>query len=195
MSGTNNAGAFVAFMLIGIGLVTIIVLASSDNSTSPNSELAASEASCVQTLGFAINDADCQAWKDLYDSTNGANWTTCSDKRTDPCGCHPLAGPAAVSCITTATFTRIFTIDLSNNNLRGTLPPTLADLNLHTIDVSKNHLTGLVPNVTVPEDGCRLYDHPQSNAFACPFPDTILSHCQKVDGTGNFAQLTTSDCQ
>ena len=35
----------------------------------------------------ALDPKQCAAFQDLFDSTGGAHWSDCSDKRDDPCGC------------------------------------------------------------------------------------------------------------
>jgi len=41
---------------------------------------------------------ECGAWQDLYDATNGAQWSHCSDARSDPCSCGDGGGGAGVDC-------------------------------------------------------------------------------------------------
>ena len=42
---------------------------------------------CTGSSSAGLADAECDAWVDLYDGTGGKNWTSCSDKRLDPCAC------------------------------------------------------------------------------------------------------------
>jgi hypothetical protein len=39
---------------------------------------------------------DCAAWQDLYDATNGPNWSQWADARSDPCSCTSSSG--SVEC-------------------------------------------------------------------------------------------------
>jgi hypothetical protein len=54
--------------------------------------------------------ADCAAWVDIYDATNGSQWAGCKGNRLDPCGCSrvtPLAADGAPRVACTSDNTHI----------------------------------------------------------------------------------------
>jgi hypothetical protein len=119
--------------------------------------------------------AECNAWQDLYDSTDGVNWNYCSINRLDPCGCGAVGASYGCAC----SNGRITAMKLFNANLKGTLPKSLGELSqLATLDLRKNKLTGLIPNLPFSQyadgSGCHLQtngkDVPISNKFWCPLP-------------------------
>jgi hypothetical protein len=84
---------------------------------------------------------ECAAWQDLYDATDGPKWSHCSDARSDPCSCS-YGDNGQVDC----TGGHITTLHLLENNLRGTIPSSLAKLSQMTyLGLDSNRLTGLVP--------------------------------------------------
>jgi hypothetical protein len=112
------------------------------------------------------------AWQDLYDATNGSKWSSCSDARSDPCAC------GGVGC----TAGHITYMVLATNNLRGTIPSSLAKLSkMTTLTLNNNRLTGLVPSLPFAQytdryggecvldnpTGCT---EPNCNHFKCPLP-------------------------
>ena len=67
-----------------------------------------------------LDPDECLAWQVGYDSLNGANWSPCSDKRNDPCGCDSGAG-GRILC----SGSHITSIEMVNNffvNVNGQLP-------------------------------------------------------------------------
>ena len=77
----------------------------------------------------------------LYTSTNGANWT-------DKTGWNGTSGTECgwfgITCDSSST--AIVNINLSSNNLTGTLPLSLNSLTrLQSVDFSQNRLTGSIP--------------------------------------------------
>jgi hypothetical protein len=88
--------------------------------------------------------ADCSAWKDLYDSTNGANWTRCSDARSDPCSCNFYDDyEEGTKC----TDGHITYIGFYTNNLRGSIPSSLGKLSkLNNLELVDNKLHGSIPS-------------------------------------------------
>ncbi len=85
-----------------------------------------------------IPTAECEALRDLYDFTNGSNWTNKSNwLQTDtPCSWF------GVTCANG----RLLRLDLPNNQLDGTLPSTVdAFANMQYFDLSRNHISGAIP--------------------------------------------------
>ena len=68
--------------------------------------------------------ADCAAWGDIFNATNGGQWTGCSNNRLDPCGCTDLdpSGDRRVSCNDGKT---ISGLNLDNNKCSGTIPASV----------------------------------------------------------------------
>jgi hypothetical protein len=82
--------------------------------------------------------AECVAWQDLYVSTNGENWETCSDNKLDPCGCF------LVYCSNDGHITNLY---LNSNNLHSTIPESLGDLShLTDLRLHNNSLNSTIPD-------------------------------------------------
>jgi hypothetical protein len=130
----------------------------------------------VPCTGKSANLAsvECAAWQDLYYATNVRKLSGCSNARLNPCSCDDVECKGA----------HITKIDLGNDNLRGTIPSSLAQLSMMTeLVLSSNQLTGLVPPLpfaqyTGGQYGCVL-DEPaycqggpsgDCNHFKCPLP-------------------------
>ena len=45
----------------------------------------------------SLDDLQCNAWRDFYNSTGGTGWTRCSDAATDPCSCQPYGLPTCAN--------------------------------------------------------------------------------------------------
>ncbi len=82
---------------------------------------------------------DRAALQALYRATNGAGWTANTNWNS----------PAALNTwhgVTTNPDGRVVTLDLSNNNLTGSIPPQVGGLAaLQVLDLSNNDLTGSIP--------------------------------------------------
>lgn len=95
------------------------------------------------TAAAAISSTERQVLVDLYASANGAAWI-------DHTGWN---GPVGTECswirlTCDPSQTHVIAIDLVNNNLSGTLPPSLASLTaLQIFSVDKNALTGSIPSL------------------------------------------------
>ena len=112
-----------------------------------------------------LNTNYCKIWQDLYDNTNGSSWTECSDKRNDPCSCKGVLArvscsepdfnfiqlnsnnlngtlPDSIGNINEIAFLQI----MSNDNLRGPIPSSLGKLTSHALSLADNHLTGTIPS-------------------------------------------------
>jgi hypothetical protein len=119
---------------------------------------------------------ECAAWQDFYDATNGPHWSECYDARSDPCSCS--TSDAEANC----TGGHITYMYLPGNNLRGTIPSSLAKLSkLTVLALYDNRLTGLLPPLPFaqytggdPGYGCHLdapsCTEPNCNHFKCPLP-------------------------
>jgi hypothetical protein len=139
-------------------------------------------AECAICTGKSTDLAavECAVWKDFYDATNGPKWSDCSDARSDPCSCNWAVHDVEVGC----KGGHITYMHLVENNLRGTIPSSLAKLSEMTeLDLSENSLTGLVPSLpfaqyTRGHVGCHLdypsdqggCTEPDCNHFKCPLP-------------------------
>ncbi len=88
-------------------------------------------------------ETDQAALMALYNSTNGPNWTLKTNwgSATEPIGMW--------EGVTTNADGRVTALDLSSNNLRGTLPAALGSLtSLTTLDLSDNRLSRTIPNLS-----------------------------------------------
>jgi len=83
------------------------------------------------------SEADSLILVDLYNSTNGPNWTD---------NTNWLSGPIDTWAGITTDFDAIIGIELPSNNLTGTIPADVGKLPaLQVLDLSNNALTGTVP--------------------------------------------------
>ncbi len=101
--------------------------------------LLAGHAPCAQA---AVSAAEVQALTDLYNATDGANWTLRTNWLVgDPCD----NSWARITC--NAGGTAVTQVRLYTNNLTGSIASVvLADLpSLQRFDVSSNHLSGSLP--------------------------------------------------
>ena len=111
--------------------------------------------------------AQCEAWQDLFDSTGGHSWTVCAGGRLDPCGACEFCDSAG---------TNIVAIRLQYNNLRGTLPASIANFDaLKAFDAGAgrgitNHLHGTIPSSIVGRWKQLALFNVEGNAFSGPLP-------------------------
>lgn len=103
-------------------------------------------AGCMAVLSAAqaaVPGSERQALLDLYASTNGAGWTNRS-------GWGGTAGTECgwygVQCDTAQE--HVWSIDLQQNNLTGSLPSLVALTGLLRFNASDNHLSGAIPRLT-----------------------------------------------
>jgi PKD repeat protein/Leucine-rich repeat (LRR) protein len=86
-----------------------------------------------------VNDADYQALEALYNATGGASWTN----HTNWLSTEPVSTWYGV----TVTGNRVTGLDLSHNNLVGTLPAAIGDLTaLTSLELYWNNLSGPLPS-------------------------------------------------
>ena len=86
----------------------------------------------------------------LYDSTNGNSWTNSSGWKTPPLDTDGFAMPGTegswYGISIDAGSLRVTSIDLSNNNLTGTIPTDIGSFsNLHVLHLFKNSIGGSIP--------------------------------------------------
>ena len=98
-------------------------------------------------------------------------------------------------------------LSLADNNLTGTIPPSVAGswTQLTSFHVDGNHLTGPLPALRYGAAGvsdCILIYHVKwgTNSFECPWPPGVTSVCKKWDynasGPDKFtAYVTDTDCK
>jgi len=93
---------------------------------------------CI-TVNAQVNQQDSLALVDLYNSTDGPNW-----KRHDN---WLTSSPLSKWWGITVTNARVTQIDLSSNNLEGSIPSSIGNLiNLKFLTVEINHLSGSIPS-------------------------------------------------
>jgi hypothetical protein len=108
---------------------------------------------------------ECEALLDLYNNTDGANWTnkTGWNQNNDPCNWYGVACSAGTSGYVTAinlshnslsgplptrigSFSYMTYLNLAGNSLNGNLPFTLGNLSrLEILYLQANRLTGTIP--------------------------------------------------
>lgn len=82
--------------------------------------------------------AQCRAYQELYDATAGHAWHHCNTTRNDPCNCNG-AGAVATFCIGRD----LVSVELPQNNMRGTIPDSVGALTaLRFLDLSNNGHSG-----------------------------------------------------
>lgn len=109
-----------------------------------------------------VSQEECEALVALYQSTNGANWTTREGwlANNRPCTWFGIScagqqiskirlnGKRLTGSLpeTLGKLRHLQLLDLSNNSLLGTIPPTIGSLPLQELDLSKNQLSGALPS-------------------------------------------------
>jgi len=86
---------------------------------------------------FAVSVEDSLALVDLYDSTDGDNWTNHTNWKTDS---------VSTWYGVTVDTGRVISLSLNINNLSGTIPSSIGNLSsLRTLNFSINQITGSIP--------------------------------------------------
>ena len=100
----------------------------------------------VSSQEISVNDKN--ALLALYNTTDGANWATPWDLNADPTTWYGVVTAVYFPSGGTGAERHIDEINLSNNNLVGTIPVELGNLkSLNKLDLSNNKITGTIPGV------------------------------------------------
>src|SRR5690349_18274190 len=96
------------------------------------------------TIKAQVKTSDSLALIDLYNSTNGPDWTNHTNWLTK----NPVNTWYGISVLNTgASGSSVYKITLGFNNLNGTIPPSLGNLkNLNTLYLPSNQLKGAIPS-------------------------------------------------
>ena len=104
-----------------------------------NAELEAWLAGIQSHFGTRRNCADFEAFKVLYNATDGENWKT----QTNWLGVAPFGEWSGVKVDNNG---RVIELNLFDNQLNGTIPPELSNLaGLRALNLGNNQLSGIIP--------------------------------------------------
>ena len=126
-----------------------------------------------------IPQSECQALVDLYDSTNGANWTTKTGwkQTTTPCTWYGV----------TCSGGHVTQLELSNNQLSGSIPESIGNLSqLSQLYLSNNQLSGNIP-ASIGNMSNLYYLLLSDNQLSGNIPESIgsLSNLEALDLSNN----------
>lgn len=125
-----------------------------------------------------VATADSLALVDLYNNLDGPNWTNHDQW---------LEGPVSDWFGITVKDNRVEQLNLSNNNLKGSLPTSIGDLTeLQRLALQVNEITGAIPETIAncqALEVCWLY----RNSLSGPFPEvlTTLAGLTQLDISAN----------
>ncbi len=161
-----------------------------------------------------VSQTERQALIDLYNATDGANWTNNTNWDTDPNSTSDVSTWFGVTITEISAQKYVTHIQLSDNNINGTIPSLVSLIKLETFDFSKNSLlTGPVnldgyaaslANVLLHQTSISSLKLPHSlnlnikttpNLFCVEVPTTSLSHYYNLS-MDNFdlGVKITDDC-
>ncbi|MDR3575869.1 MAG: hypothetical protein P4L50_18560 [Anaerolineaceae bacterium] len=119
-------------------LETPITTATIEPTLTAAPDISASSISYNCTIQTDIPLIECQALVALYNSTGGSTWTNHADWLVTN---TPCSWPGV-----TCSSGHVTSLNLHNNNLKGTLPIQLGNLTgLQVLDLDTNHLSGSIP--------------------------------------------------
>ena len=85
-----------------------------------------------------VSQTERQALIDLYNATDGANWTNNTNWDTDPNSTSDVSTWFGVTITEISAQKYVTHIQLSDNNINGTIPSLVSLIKLETFDFSKN---------------------------------------------------------
>ncbi|MEM9546648.1 MAG: M12 family metallo-peptidase [Bacteroidota bacterium] len=142
------------------------------------SDLEGSFELCAIDEGLPCHPA-INALVDLYNATNGASWTNRTGWDIGAAGTN--CTPCSWYGITCDNLENVIEIDLTNNNLVGTVPSTMEDLTkLRSIKLLINDLTGIFPDIWTDMTDLEFIDL-SNNQFTGSMPSSL----------GNLLKLNT----
>ena len=118
-----------------------------------------------QELEGQVVEKDSLALIALYDSTNGSNWTDNTNWLTN----EPVSNWYGI----TVENNRVVKLDLSLNNLVGTIPPNFKDLTALTeLNLERNEISGSFPEEVLALSNLTVLNL-RNNNFSGPIPTNI----------------------
>lgn len=132
--------------------------------------------------GLPVNEQDCQALVELYENTGGSDWAEKANWLSgSPCSAaKPWHG---VTC----SEDRVQSIVLTGNNLVGTLPASLLNMEkLELLHLGMNRIGGVIPEVAI-ENSALMGLYLNQNAFEGSIPASLakLSNLEFLYLNGN----------
>lgn len=129
-----------AMVLTGIFLCAFVA---SRQFLMPHADTHAATLDCTTASNIVVSTGECQTLMDLYISTNGQNWVTGTNWGTDTDICSRYG----ITCGWPIETLHVQDIDLTSNNLSGSLPSSINGLTwLHNLLLGYNNLHGEIPS-------------------------------------------------
>ena len=164
--------SFTSLQLSDAGSYSVVVTGSCNSVTST-----------AFNLTVTSQSPDYQPLVDLFNATNGPNWTSKNNWLT---GCSPC-GWYGVSCDGNG---RVKKVDLRFNNLQGTIPASLSALVvLQELSLQNNLLSGSVPSALANLSDLKILNLGQ-NQFSGPVPGSLSALTGLQVGYFNNNQLS-----